>query len=162
MRATIPILLFALFSFAAQAQKADPGKSKGESDPALKALGALSAAQMYSQYVLIGVTADAYANKVYEPKQVQEMINEARGIMANVSKNLTAVGKDGSIVQNDRVFIMRIQSVFQLLDKQANALVAFTQDDNSDNRAAFEAARKSSWDAISGVLGIGKKGTTKK
>jgi hypothetical protein len=151
MKHILPALLLVLVSLHAHAQ------SGPKVDPTLEAVGALSASQIYSQYVFIGVLADAYANKVYSPAQVQQMMAETIDLMGGVSDKLGVLAKDTSITQDDRVFITRVRSVIGLLQTQAKALITFSRDSRQDNGIAFEAARKSSWAAIADILGIGSK-----
>ncbi|HCS55506.1 MAG TPA: hypothetical protein DIW81_28625, partial [Planctomycetaceae bacterium] len=52
-----------------------PGSAQAADDGRLSAIGGLSAAHMYTTYIAIGATADAFGNDVYETEQVQDIMS---------------------------------------------------------------------------------------
>ena len=71
----------ALMLLAMGAVMALPGSAQAADDGRLSAIGGLSAAHMYTTYIAIGATADAFGNDVYETEQVQDIMSGMVGMI---------------------------------------------------------------------------------
>ncbi len=121
-------------------------------NPYLEAIGALMAAQLYTAFTYIGVTADAYAKGVYKAKQVRAMMNEAEGMLNNVAGVLAKV-QATNIVPADKAAIAEGVAIIGLLRAEAKALTRFAGTAAPADGQAYDTARKQAWARIRKLLG---------
>ncbi len=124
-----------------------------ENNPYLETIGALMASQLYTTYLYIGVTADAFAKDVYKAKQVRGMMNEIDGLLTNVAKYLKKVGQQ-KIIEADRQYINDSLNAIDLLKAQAKALVRFAGTNDDNDARVFDGARRSAYAQIAKLLGL--------
>jgi len=141
------IAAFASFSPFASAQA--PPKD----DERLICIGALAGAHVYTTYGYIGGVADAYAHSVYSAEKVQELMKEVSGLADVSIKQLKKV-REGNIVENDKQVIDEVVACYELLQREAQALSAYTRSKDPADLKDFEKARTDVWPKIKGVLGI--------
>ena len=126
-----------------------------DNNPYLEAIGALAASQVYTTFLYVGVTADAFEKKVYKAKQVRGMMDEMVGAIGNVTGYLEKV-KATNIVERDKAFVTEMVQIFALIRKEALALKEYAGTGAKGEAAAFAAARDAARPRIKKLLGIKK------
>lgn len=66
---------------------------RAQDDGRLSAIGGLSAAHMYTTYVAIGATADAFGNDVYDSQQVQDIMGSLVGMIDTLKNSCCSFRK---------------------------------------------------------------------
>jgi hypothetical protein len=127
--------------------------SAEKNDPNLEAIGALTAAQLYTTYLYIGVTGDAYAKGVYKSKQVRAMMNEVDQLLNNVASYLKKVGAQ-PITEADRGYLKGAMNALDLLRAQAKSLVRYAGTGAKPDATVFEDTRKAAYAEIAKLLGL--------
>lgn len=118
----------------------------------LGAVGGLSVISANSTFLLIGVTADAFAKDVYTPEQV-------RGIMKPIIKQLDAVStllrkvQEEGLSEQDDDYIDQIVELYRLLQNEARALDKFVIKKGEADAKSFEKARKAALKALGKLTG---------
>ena len=123
----------------------------------IHSVGGLIGAQLYTQYMYVGVMADAYVHNAYKADVVQANMRGAIKLMENINGQLEAARKDPILSDSDRHYLKESQRVFGLLQAQCGALIAYTENKNEKTTAAFEKARKASWTSVAKMLGLNDK-----
>ncbi|MCA8987817.1 MAG: hypothetical protein KDA78_09270 [Planctomycetaceae bacterium] len=138
-------ICFAISATTATAQAADDGR--------LAAIGGLSAAHMYTTYIAIGATADAFGNDVYETKQVQDIMGGMVGMIDTLKKQLLLV-QENCEDPSDKDYIDETIQVYNLLQEEARQLSTFAKTRDVADHRAYEKARTTVWPRIEKLLGI--------
>ncbi len=131
-----------------------PGVTQAEDDGRLSAIGGLTAAHMYTTYVAIGATADAFGNEVYEAKQVQDIMNSLVGMIDTLKKQLLLVQENCEDVA-DQKYLDQAIDVYTLLQEEARQLSKFAGSRDIADHRAYEKARTTVWPKIEKLLGLG-------
>ena len=130
-----------------------PSAVRAEDDGRLSAIGGLSAAHMYTTYIAIGATADAFGNEVYDAKQVKDIMNSLVGMIDTLKKQLLLV-QENCKDDSDKKYIDETLDIYRLLQDEARQLSTFaTSRDIADHRA-YEKARTTVWTKIEKLLGL--------
>jgi hypothetical protein len=143
-------------ALAAAKDDDDKEASAKKESATLGAVGGLSVISANSTFLLIGVTADAFAKDVYGPEQV-------RGIMKPIIKQLDAVSnllrkvQDEGLGEQDDDFIDQIVELYRLLQDEARALDKYVVKKGEPEAKAFEKARKAALKALGKLTGEDKK-----
>ena len=138
---TMAFILIAVAPGSAQADKVQ-----------LQAIGSLAAAHVYTSYGYVGVTADAYVAESFNPKQVADLMGELNDM---IDLNVSALQKVRAHVDgDDRIFLDDLIRVYGMVQKEAEALVAFAQSQEPADADSFEKARKAVWPELKVLLGI--------
>jgi len=122
-------------------------------DERLYLIGAMGATQVYLSYAYIGAIGDGYVNKSYDAPKVQELMGEVSGMSQHLVQQLEKVNA-GELTNEDRVAITQMIEINRLLKKEADALVAFSQQPTAPNAESFENVRREVWPKIAKLLGI--------
>ncbi|MFW5826071.1 MAG: hypothetical protein ACOCVO_00795 [bacterium] len=126
--------------------------SAQEDDPALYAVGALGASNLYTTYFLLGTLADGYATAAYTASFADELARDVIGLNESSIEVLEDLLDDDGLLDEDRTLVTEMIEAHSLLINQAWGLIAYI-DDSSDTDDWFE-YRRAAWDAITELLGI--------
>ncbi len=124
-----------------------------DDDGRLSAIGGLSAAHMYTTYIAIGATADAFGNDVYEAEQVQDIMGGMVGMIDTLKKQLLLVQENCDDPSDQRYIDETIQ-VYNLLQEEARQLSTFAKSRDISDHRAYEKARTTVWPRIEKLLGL--------
>ena len=142
--AATALALALLLSSTASAQK---------KSPLLESIGALAAAQLYTNHAYIGVTGDAFVAKAYKAKQVRALMTEAAAMIDNVSRYLSKVAA-GNITADDKKFLDEAIAIFALLKEQATALKRYAGTGQKTDADAYQKARGEAWTRLKALLNL--------
>ena len=112
-----------------------------DADPTLQAVGGLGVGHIQSSLGLIGVTADAFAKDVYTPKQVEDLMTGTINGIEAVKKLLRRL-QESDLSDDDEEYIDRMINVYNALQREAKALIAFSKSRKPADAELFDAARK--------------------
>lgn len=126
---------------------------QAEDDGRLSAIGGLSAAHMYTTYVAIGATADAFGNDVYDAKQVQDIMGSLVNMIDTLKKQLLLV-QEHCEDEADQKYIDETLDVYRLLQEEARQLSVFAGSRDISDHRAYEKARTTVWPRIEKLLGL--------
>ncbi|WP_339612421.1 hypothetical protein [uncultured Rubinisphaera sp.] len=143
----------ALMLLAMGAVMALPGSAQAADDGRLSAIGGLSAAHMYTTYIAIGATADAFGNDVYETEQVQDIMSGMVGMIDTLKKQLLLV-QENCEDKDDQRYIDDTIQVYNLLQEEARQLSTFAETRDITDHRAYEKARTTVWPRIEKLLGL--------
>ncbi|MCG6155260.1 hypothetical protein [Rubinisphaera margarita] len=124
-----------------------------DDDGRLSAIGGLSAAHMYTTYIAIGATADAFGNDVYETEQVQDIMGGLVGMIDTLKKQLLLV-QENCDDPSDQKYIDETIQVYNLLQEEARQLSTFAKSRDVSDHRAYEKARTTVWPRIEKLLGL--------
>ena len=130
--------------FAGMVRSQDAGQTTAETEAAnapLQAVGGLGVGHIQSSLGLIGVTADAFAKEVYSAKQVEDLMNGTINGIEAVKKLLRKL-QEADLSDDDEEYIDRMITVFNALQREAKALVAYAKSKKPADAEIFESARK--------------------
>ncbi|MBS0206699.1 MAG: hypothetical protein JSS49_27800 [Planctomycetes bacterium] len=144
LRLSWPVVLSALMvvGLAYSNVRSQDNRAVEDANATLQAVGGLGVGHIQSTLGLIGVTADAYAKDVYTPKQVEDLMNGTVNGIEAVKKLLRRL-QETDLGDDDREYIDRMISVYNGLQKEAKALIAFAKSRKPADAELFDAARKS-------------------
>ena len=121
-------------------------------DPALYAVGALGASNLYTSYFLLGTLADGYATAAYTAQFADELARDVIGLNESSISVLRELQKEASLAGADNALVDDMITAHQLLIDQAWGLLAYVED-SSDTEQWFR-YRRQAWDLISALLDI--------
>ena len=121
-------------------------------DPALYAVGALGASNLYTSYFLLGTLADGYATAAYTAQFADELARDVIGLNESSISVLRELQKEASLAGADKALVDDMITAHQLLIDQAWGLLAYVED-SSDTEQWFR-YRRQAWDLISALLDI--------
>ncbi|MFW5689126.1 MAG: hypothetical protein ACOC1U_06070 [Spirochaetota bacterium] len=121
-------------------------------DPALYAVGALGASNLYTTYFLLGTLADGYATAAYTASFADELARDVIGLNESSIEVLEGLLRDEEVVGDDRMLVEEMVRAHELLINQAWGLIAYIEDD-SDTDEWFE-YRRAAWELITDLLDI--------
>ena len=139
--AAIGLLAFGLTYGIVRSQDTN-SKAVNDANATLQAVGGLGVGHIQSSLGLIGVTADAFAKEVYTAKQVEDLMNGTINGIEAVKKLLRRL-QETDLSDDDKEYIDRMVSVYNALQREAKALVAFAKSKKPADAEVFDAARKS-------------------
>ena len=122
-------------------------------DPRLEALGALTAAQLYTTWRYLDAADSAMGSKKYSAKQVESLMAEASAMTQNVSTFVSRLAKT-NITDADKRYFKEAAVILGLLEDQANALKARALVDNKASQAAYAKASQAAWARIKSLLNL--------
>lgn len=131
---------------------AQTAPSAQEDDPALYAVGALGASNLYTTYFLLGTLADGYATAAYTASFADELARDVIGLNESSIEVLEDLLDDDGLLDEDRTLVKEMIEAHSLLINQAWGLIAYI-DDSSDTDDWFS-YRRAAWEAITELLGI--------
>ena len=123
-----------------------------QADPALYAVGALGASNLYTTYFLLGTLADGYATAAYTAEFADELARDIIGLNETAIDVLRDLLGDQAIVGEDRLLVQEMIRAHELLILQARGLIEYVAD--SSRTEEWFRYRRAAWDAITELLGL--------
>jgi len=148
MRKTAIVLFGGLFLIVAGVLSAQDATE----DPALYAVGALGASNLYTSYFLLGTLADGYATAAYTAQFAEELARDVIGLNESSIEVLELLLAETSLAGSDKVLIADMVTAHQLLIEQAFGLLAYVND-SADTEQWFR-SRREAWELISVLLDL--------
>lgn len=152
MRKRFILVACAFGALAAASLGAQTTDAAQEDDPALYAVGALGASNLYTTYFLLGTLADGYATAAYTSTFADELARDVIGLNESSIEVLEDLLDDDALVGEDRALIKEMVEAHTLLINQAWGLIAYVAD-SSDTDDWFR-YRRAAWELITQLLGI--------
>jgi len=112
---------------------------------------------LYNTQVVIGLTADSVAKKVYSFEVASRITKEQSAMLEVVNSYVREIIQSPSTLEADRAASKAIATCIDKLNETINALDAYIQNPTDINANNFQVKRKASYAAIAELLGIGKK-----
>ena len=147
--ATVMVVLAVTGSLSAQSTDASNG---AETDPALYAVGALGASNLYTTYFLLGTLADGYATAAYTDSFADELARDVIGLNESSIEVLEQLLRDDGLVGDDRTLVLDMIRAHRLLISQAWGLISYVEDDA--NTEEWFRYRRAAWEVITELLSI--------
>lgn len=122
-----------------------------------EALGAASGMALYEAQMVLGLSADAFAKKVYDEKTMAAIISEQKTLLKNLDRHLENLLDEESVSKDDKKAIRKLRACISRLNETADALQDFVDDSSQENAEAWQEKRKASYAEIADLLGIEKK-----
>ena len=121
-------------------------------DPALYAVGALGASNLYTSYFLLGTLADGYATAAYTAQFADELTRDVIGLNESSIDVLEQLLIEASLAGEDKALVEDMITAHELLVDQAWGLLAYVED--SSNTEQWFRYRRQAWELISVLLNI--------
>lgn len=118
----------------------------------LEAIGGLSMVTARNTFLLIGVTADAYAKKAYKADRVQSIMKAVIPQLDAVSGQLQKLQKS-ELGEANNEYIKQIVALYSLLKVQARSLNKYVVKPDEGTLKNFEKARQSALAALDKLTG---------
>lgn len=123
-----------------------------DEDPALYAIGALSASNLYNTYFLLGTLADGYANAAYPASFARDLTRDVIGLSESAVDVLGELVAQDDVVPEDRRLVERMIQAHNLLINQAWGLISYIDDpEDTDDWFTY---KEQAWEEITSILGI--------
>ncbi len=152
------LLLLLVLSSPVSAQEAGGTTGAGAAsvavadDPALYAVGALGASNLYTSYFLLGTLADGYATAAYTSQFADELTRDVIGLNESSIEVLNELASEPTLAAGDKALLDDMITAHQLLINQAWGLLAYV--DDSENTEEWFQYRRQAWELISTLLDI--------
>ncbi|MFP4374282.1 MAG: hypothetical protein ACLFPO_08115 [Spirochaetaceae bacterium] len=141
LRRSVALLMLAAVALPVLAQ---------EEDPALYAVGALGASNLYSSYVVLATVADGYASASYSENTARDLAEESIALHESSVDALRRLVDQNVVSASDRAIVADMIEAHELLIRQAEGLMAYL--DDPDDFEAFQRYREAAWEKISTIL----------
>ncbi|MFP4377093.1 MAG: hypothetical protein ACLFP4_08620, partial [Spirochaetales bacterium] len=99
-----------------------------DADPALYAVGALGASNLYTSYFLLGTLADGFATGAYTSEFADELARDIIGLSESAVEVLEELAEDAAIAGGDRRLVSRMIRGHELLIQQSWGLITYIED----------------------------------
>lgn len=149
-----PGVTMVLATIVALGSGARPAQAEQEVE---RALGAAAATALYEVQMVLGLSADAFAKKVYTAEQMETMIGEQTNLLKNLDKELSKLQKLESVTEADKKSLKEMSDCIAKLQDTAEALQDYVKDSSDENAEAYQEARKASYAALADLMGLEKK-----
>lgn len=126
------------------------GAQEDDADPALYAVGALGASNLYNTYFLLGTLADGYATGAYTRSFAEELARDIIGLSESSVEVLEELSDNDQIVGSDRQLVARMIRAHQLLIQQSWGLIGYIEDGSRTEEWFYY--RRLTWEAITEIL----------
>ena len=121
-------------------------------DPALYAVGALGASNLYTTYFLLGTLADGYATAAYTAQFAEELANDIIGLNESSIDVLNQLVDEGNLSPSDMLLVEEMITAHELLILQTWGLLEYVNDPTQTDEW-FE-YRREAWELIRELLNI--------
>lgn len=151
----LAMIVVASVSLGAQSRGQQGGSASagGEApDPALFAVGALGASNLYTTYFLLGTLADGYATAAYTASFADELARDVIGLNESSIDVLEELLEDDALAGDDRALVEQMVDAHELLINQAWGLISYVEDETETDEW-FE-YRRAAWELIQEILRI--------
>jgi hypothetical protein len=129
---------------------AAPVLSAQEEDPALYAVGALGASNLYSSYVVLATVADGYASASYSENTARDLAEESIALHESSVEALRRLVAENVVSASDRAIVSDMIEAHELLIRQAEGLLSYIDDPDASEQ--FQQYREAAWEKISTIL----------
>ncbi len=129
-------------------------KKKPKTDPALFAIGAVSASDVWTAYMFVAVTADHFVKDGYTRKQVEQLLKSRVGFNGKAVEALEKVATQVKITSGDKNHLRGLVGAYRALDAYSKSVLTYAADKSRANALASEAKRKAAWAKVRSALGI--------
>jgi hypothetical protein len=121
-------------------------------DPALYAVGALGASNLYTTYFLLGTLADGYATAAYTADFASELANDIIGLNESSIDVLNQLVDEGNLNPSDMLLVEEMITAHELLIHQTWGLLEYVNDPTqTENWFQY---RREAWELIRELLNI--------
>ena len=107
----------------------------------LQAIGALGVGHIQSTLGLIGVIADSISKEIYNPKQIEDLMNGTINGLHVPMKILRRL-QESNVSEEDAEFLDRMIAVLNALQLEAKALSVFSKTRKADDASKYERERR--------------------
>ena len=107
----------------------------------LQAIGALGVGHIQSTLGLIGVIADSISKEIYNPKQIEDLMNGTINGLHVPMKILRRL-QESNVSEEDAEFLDRMIAVLNALQLEAKALSVFSKSRKADDASKYERERR--------------------
>lgn len=121
-----------------------------------EAYGAAVGAGLYNIQVILGITADAFAGKVYNKDDAKDIITEQKNVLGLLDDYAGKLLKQASTSKDDLNSLNDISVCIVKLKATADALLGYLANPANDAASDFQTKRKASYAAIEKLLGLDK------
>jgi hypothetical protein len=121
-----------------------------EEDPALYAVGALGASNLYSSYVVLATVADGYASASYSENTARDLAEESIALHESSVEALRRLVAENVVSASDRAIVSDMIEAHELLIRQAEGLLSYIDDPDASEQ--FQQYREAAWEKISTIL----------
>jgi len=153
--AVVTLALLASGGLAAQVDEASTDEAStrdASADPALYAVGALGASNLYATYFLLGTLADGYATAAYTGEFADELARDVIGLGESSIEVLRELLADDGLAGDDRTLVGDMIRAHELLVSQAWGLISYVADgDDTDEWFRY---RRAAWELITRLLDL--------
>lgn len=125
-----------------------------DSNPWAVTLGATSAQATFSTYMAIAELADLAGAKLYDKEKAIGIATTYAKLTETAKDSLTDLLDSGKVKEDDVASLREIVVINDLLGKTAKGIIAYLEEPNDENEAAYEKSRQKSWKALSKFLGL--------
>jgi hypothetical protein len=147
MKKVLVLLMMVSLAMGAQAQK---GK-----DQALEALGGSCGLLLYNTYMIVGMTADAFAEGVYDVDKSTQILDEQSAGIGAVKEQYNALLSSGFLTaESDQQFIKETLDAFDLVVLEIESLEKYLSTSSPKDADEYEANRQEAWAEIARLLDI--------
>ena len=122
-------------------------------DPRLEALGALTAAQLYTTWRYLEAADSALGSPKFPRQKVESLMSEADAMTENVARFVTRLTK-AELEEADRAYFREAAAILVLLGAQAKALRARAAADSQASKATYDRASTASWARLKSLLNL--------
>lgn len=129
---------------------AGPVLGAQQQDPALYAVGALGASNLYSSYVVLATVADGYASASYSENTARDLAEESIALHESSVEALRRLVAENVVSASDRAIVADMIEAHELLISQAEGLLTYIDDPDSSEQ--FQQYREAAWEKISTIL----------
>jgi hypothetical protein len=135
------------------ATAAEPPAS--EHSQLLETIGTLTSAHYYQTYLNIGLIADGKARGTYTEADAVKVLESVLSLLKSVDRKLDALGKM-DLGKEDRESLNEMRALSALLRQQGEELQVLWVTGKQEDATKYEQTRKTSWTAVSRLMGIGQ------
>ena len=121
-------------------------------DPALYAVGALGASNLYTTYFLLGTLADGYATAAYTAEFAQDLAHDIIGLNESAIDVLNELAEAGNLNANDLLLVEDMITAHQLLIRQTWGLLSYVEDPSQTDE--WFQYRREAWALIRELLNM--------
>lgn len=140
---------------AANLRPAEGADTSATPDPmSLQTIGTLTAAHYFQTYLNVGFIADGKSKGTYAIEDARKVLRSVLSLADSVDRQLKTFGKR-TLDKEDRDSLEQMRAISALLRRQGAELQTYWDSDQDQDFARYESLRKTSYAAISKLMGIG-------
>jgi hypothetical protein len=117
----------------------------------VESYGFTFASLLYNTHMVLGLTADAFANKAIDLQLATQIVTEQQGFLESMVSYAEQVAAAPSFQGSET--LPKMTDSARQLSKMADALAAYLSDASEENLANYNTARQESSDSIDVLMG---------